>query len=164
MNESLFIDLFKLGLMPIPLIWNEQTKSADSHFIAHSEVTPETYNEDNFGAVVKNLHRANGMAIKLFSPFGCIDFDLKNTDDKTIFDNWKRAVASQDDSIFDKICIETTRNGGYHVYIKYKKLSSKISLARGESGSEVIAIYTGGPLSYCSPTPGYDMTHNEFID
>lgn len=164
MNESLFIDLFKLGLMPIPLKWNELTKSADSHFIAHSEITPETYNETNFAEVVKGLSQANGMAIKLFPPFGCIDFDLKNTTDKSVFDNWKRAVASQDDSIFEKICIETTRNGGYHVYIKYPKLSSKVSLARGEAGEEVIAVYTGGTLSYCDPTPGYEMIHNEFID
>jgi hypothetical protein len=164
MSENYFIDLFKLGLMPIPLIWNTEKKSADSHYISHSEITAETYNETTFGTVIKNLHNANGMAIKLFPPFGCIDFDLKNTEDKTVFNTWKKAVASLDDSIFDKICIETTRNGGYHVYIKYSKLQSKVSLAREEKGEEVIAIYTGGTLAYCDPTPGYKMIHNEFND
>ena len=28
----------------------------------------------------------------------------------------------------------------------------------------MIAVYTGGLLSYCSPTPGYDMFHNSFED
>jgi len=164
MNEINFIDLFKLGLMPIPLIWDTDLKSASSHYIAHSEITAENYNAANFGTVIKNLHQANGMAIKLFPPFGCIDFDLKNTEDKAVFEIWKKAVNSLDGDIFDKICIETTRNGGYHVYIKYPKLSSKLSLARTEAGAEVIAIYTGGTLSYCDPTPGYEMVHNEFID
>jgi len=164
MTDTTFLDLFRMGLMPIPLKWNTETKSADSHYIAHSEITPETYNEATFGTIIKGLHEANGMAIKLFSPFGCVDFDLKNTEDKSVFDNWKRAVASLDDGIFEKVCIETTRNGGYHVYIKYSKLSSKISLAKEEKGEEVIAIYTGGTLAYCDPTPGYEMIHNEFND
>ncbi len=28
----------------------------------------------------------------------------------------------------------------------------------------MIALYTGGSLSYCDPTPGYKMFHNELTD
>jgi len=164
MNESVFIDLFKLGLKPIPLIWDAEMKSATNHWIAHSEITDTNYTEATFSEWVKSIDTANGMALKLFSPFGCIDFDLKNTEDKTVFDLWLKGIASVDDSILSKVCIEKTRNAGYHVYIKYPKLKSKVGLAREVNGSEVIAIYTGGTLSYCSPTPGYEMVSNDFSD
>ena len=159
-----FIEIFKLGLKPIPLIWDQENKSATSHCIEHGKVTAENYTEHTFSNFIKDVSNANGMALKLFPPFGCIDFDLKNTDDKKVFDAWKKAVASQDDDIFSKICIEETRNKGYHVYIKYSKLKSKVSLAREVKGEEVIALYTGGTLSYCDPTPGYHMFHNELTD
>ena len=164
MNAERFIDLFKLGLKPIPLIWDADTKSATSHCIEHGKVTAENYTETTFSNFINDVSSANGIALKLFPPFGCIDFDLKNTDDKKVFDVWMRAVKSQDDDIFSKICIESTRNGGYHVYIKYPKLKSKIALAREIKGQEVIALYTGGTLSYCDPTPGYKMFHNELTD
>jgi hypothetical protein len=164
MNAERFIDLFKLGLKPIPLIWDADTKSATSHCIEHGKVTSENYTETTFSNFINDVSSANGIALKLFPPFGCIDFDLKNTEDKSVFDIWMKAVQSQDDGIFSKICIEKTRNAGYHVYIKYSKLKSKVSLAREIKGEEVIALYTGGTLSYCDPTPGYNMFHNEFTD
>jgi hypothetical protein len=159
-----FIELFALGLKPIPLVWDQNSKSASSHCIAHSEVTDENYTDKTFGNFVKSLEGVNGIAIKLFAPFGCLDFDLKNTDDKTIFEKWLKHVNALDDEILEKICIEKTRNAGYHVYIKYSKLTSKKNLAKSESGAEVIALYTGGTLSYCDPTPGYKMYHNEWQD
>jgi hypothetical protein len=164
MNLDRFIDLFKLGLKPIPLIWDAETKSATSHCIEHGKVTAENYTETTFSNFINDVSKANGIALKLFPPFGCIDFDLKNTDDKGVFNAWMKAVQSQDDDIFSKICIEKTRNAGYHIYIKYPKLKSKVSLARETKGEEVIALYTGGTLSYCDPTPGYDMFHNELTD
>lgn len=153
-----------MGLHPIPLVWSAETKMCTSHVLAHGEITTSNYTETTFGNFINDLSKINGIALKLFPPFGCIDFDLKNTTDKTVFDIWMRAVRSLDDGIFSKICIESTRNAGYHVYIKYKKLSGKVSLARGENGEEVIALGTGGTLSYCDPTPGYSMFHNEFDD
>lgn len=164
MNAERFIELFKLGLKPIPLIWDSETKSATSHCIEHGKVTAENYTEGTFSNFIKDVSASNGIALKLFPPFGCIDFDLKNTEDKSVFKIWMKAVQSQDDGIFSKICIEETRNAGYHVYIKYPKLTSKIALARETKGEEVIALYTGGTLSYCDPTPGYNMFHNELTD
>src|SRR5690606_31634794 len=121
-------------------------------------------NADTFEAMVNNWSKINGIGLKLFAPYGMIDFDLKNTDDKEVFDKWKFAVSSQDGELLDKVCFERTRNNGYHVYIKYPKLKSKVSLANEENGEEVIALYTGGTLSYCDPTPGYEMIWNSFED
>lgn len=164
MTNSIFIDLFQLGLKPIPIVWDEKNKNATSHTLAHSQLTPDNYTEKTFSDLVKDLSNANGIALKLFPPFGMIDFDLKNTDDKDLFEKWKFAVNSQNEDILGKICFETTRNKGFHVYLKYTKLKSKISLARESDGGEVIALYTGGVLSYCDPTPGYNMIWNGFED
>ena len=164
MEQSHLVDLLNLGLKPIPMIWNAETKTASSHCIAHSTVTKDNYDITNFNAFIYNLKEANGIGIKLFAPFGCFDFDLKNTNDKEIFSKWLHAVKFLDDDILSKVCIETTRNGGYHVYVKYNKLTSKKSLAKEVNGEEVIALYTGGALSYCDPTPGYKMYHNEWQD
>ena len=163
-TEQDFIDLLEIGLKPIPLKWDIDTKTVKSHCIAHSEITADNYSIDNFKTIVKSLQGVNGIGIKLFSPFACIDFDLKNTEDKDVFDKYLKSASHQDSDILSKICIERTRNAGYHVYIKYKGLKNKVSLAREKNGDEVIAIYTGGTLSYCDPTPGYEMYHNEWQD
>src|SRR5690606_34378808 len=127
-----FSELFGIGLNPIPLIWDEGTKNAASHVIPHGDINDQNkgeYNMAKFNTMVKSWDRINGVVLKLFSPFGMIDFDLKNTDDKEVFNRWKFAVNSQNEGILDKVCFETTRNNGYHVYIKYPKLKSKVALA-----------------------------------
>lgn len=162
-----FSELFGIGLNPIPLIWDEETKNAASHVIPHGDINDQNkgeYNMARFNTMVKSWDRINGVGLKLFSPFGMIDFDLKNTDDKEVFNRWKFAVNSQNEEILGKVCFETTRNNGYHVYIKYPKLKSKVSLANESNGKEVIALYTGGTLAYCDPTPGYNMIWNSFDD
>jgi hypothetical protein len=167
MNQSVYLDLFKIGLKPIPLIWSATERVAKSHVIEHSTITAESYNESNYQTFLPANHKekeVNGIGLKLFPPFGMIDFDLKNTSNKSLYTQWVKAVSSIDDDILSKVCIEKTRNNGFHVYIKYKGLTSKSSLAREENGEECIAIYTGGVLSYCAPTPGYEITHNSFTD
>jgi hypothetical protein len=114
--------------------------------------------------VVKEIGRANGIALKLFPPFGAFDFDLKNTSNKSVFDDWFKIVNATNDSVLRKVCIEETRNKGYHVYFKYPNVSHKIAIANSPTGAEVISVYTGGLLSYCSPTPGYKMFHNSWED
>jgi hypothetical protein len=161
MDINYFHDLVKLGLKPIPIQWDSNTKTAISHIVKHSEITAENYNLEQY---LKHINDANAIAIKLFAPFGTFDFDLKNTENKLVFKDWFNIIAATNEDIVRKICIETTRNGGYHVYFKYPKLSHKISIAASVTGAEVIAVYTGGLLSYCSPTPGYDMFHNSFED
>lgn len=164
MDRHIFDIVAKQGLIPIPLNWDIVSKSAISHCLPHSELTPENYIERL--SVLKDsvFNSANGMALKLFAPYGMLDFDNKNTEDKSIFDFYKKAVASQNEDIFRKVCIEETRNGGFHLYFKYSKITSKLTLAREAKGEEVIAQYTGGTLSYCDPTPGYNLLHNTLED
>lgn len=164
--EQLIDERFHLGLMPIPLIWDPENKVANSHCLAHSEMNTETYTVDTYKKFINPsaLSKINGMAIKLTHPFVCIDIDIKNTPDKEIYHKLITAVNSIDDSIIDKTCIEKTRNGGYHIFFKYPKLTSKSALARMPDGDEVIAAYSAPCLSYCTPTPGYESIHNSFED
>jgi hypothetical protein len=110
------------------------------------------------------IDQSNGIALKLFPPFGTIDFDTKNENGTVSFNDWFNIIEATNADVLRKVCIESTRNKGYHVYIKYPKLTHKVTLAASEEGKEVIAVYTGGLLSYCAPTPGYDMFHNSFED
>lgn len=162
---STYLDLLQLGYSPIPVIWDAETKQASVHPKHETEIPHGKLTEDILRSWLNNgFAKANAMALKMYPPYGSIDFDLKNTDNKTVYDEWLRIVQSQNEDVLSKICIERTRNNGYHAYIKYSKLSHKIPVARNEKGEEVISVYTGGLLSYCSPTPGYEIVHNDFAD
>lgn len=166
MDIQVFQDLFDLGLHPIPLLWNEQTKQAD-HYPPHQTDIRSGNGKHNLDDVKRWLHsitNANGIALKMHPPFFMLDFDMKNTDDKDIFNQWLGAIEFTNSDILKKVCIEKTRSGGYHVYGKYKDVTHKMSYASSVDGLEVIALYTGGLLSFCYPTPGYELTHNEFAD
>jgi len=164
MTIDIFKELLSLGLSPIPIQWDPVTKLPISHQIAHGEITDKSINEQTLQEWFSEIEKANGIALKLFPPFFMVDFDLKNTEDKTVFDSWMQQVQASNENILSKVCIEKTRNGGYHVYCKYSAISHKQTLASSESGAEVISNYTGGLLSYCHPTPGYEIIHNDFID
>lgn len=166
MNIEIFLDLVKLGLKPIPIIWDAETKTADSHQVAHGLLTDESWDETTMTQWADKIDRANGMALKLFPPFGMLDFDTKNQDDKDKphFKEWLSIIEATNPDALRKVCIEVTRNNGFHVYIKYSGLSHKIGLAASTTNNETIAVYTGGVLSYCSPTPGYEFIHNSFDD
>jgi len=165
LSAQTFDEFYSKGLRAIPVTYNAATKTVTSY--------PEhvTDTKDGLGVPsLEDVHRwmrgmktANGVAIKLFPPFGMLDFDLKNTANKDVYTRFIQMIDANDDEVLRKVCVETTRNGGYHMYIKYPKLSQKTTLARAH-GSEVISVYTGGLLSFCYPTPDYNLIHNEFAD
>ena len=158
MDIQIFADLFAQGLTPIPVKWDEKTKQATIH--------PEHGNIHTLQDVttwLDKMNGANGIALKLHPPFGMVDIDQKNSKRKNIFKDWLHIVESTDSEVLRKLCIEETRNAGHHIYIKYPGLSHKIPIARSD-GKEVISVYTGSLLSYCYPTPGYTLIHNEFCD
>lgn len=106
----------------------------------------------------------NGIMIQTSGEYGCLDFDIKNTDNKEIFNLWKAIVLAERPEIYDKLFIEQTRNKGYHAWMKYPLLNSKKALAESEVGAEVIALYAKGPLVYTFPTPGYTEVSGSMLD
>lgn len=163
---SQFEDQYSIGLHPIPIEWDEASMTAKRHPEHKSDIRSGN-GKPNLGDIVRwygVIGNVNGMAQALYPPRFALDFDLKNTPDKTIFDQWFRAVEATAPGALRKICVEKTRSGGFKVYGEYSGVSTKQMLAQSEDGKEVIALMTGGLLSYSSPTPGYELVHNDFSD
>lgn len=169
MDIQIFQEFYDNGLTVLPIIWDMEKRIAQLH--------PEhdlkkiridmAYVKSLLAGEVSNFasfRNANAVAIKVIAPLGMIDFDLKNTTNKTIYDDWLRMVQAERPDLLSKVCIERTRSGGYHVYFKYDKLDHKIPLAQSHDGKEVISVYTGELLSYCAPTQGYEIVHNYWND
>lgn len=131
------------GLSVIPIEWDVEKKEPVSHRLW----------SDTSNLSLQPKH--NALMIKTDNDYACIDFDIKNTENKEVFNQWFTQVKFQREEILSKIFIEETRNKGYHVWIKYDKLNKKTSLAESEKGAEVIALYCKTPLVYTFPTPGY---------
>lgn len=144
-------DYRDLGLTVYPIQWDMIKKEPVNHPKWSDDPKP------------LNKHH-NALMIKTDGDYACLDFDLKNTSRKTIFEEFKTIVLNQMPEIWDKVFIEETRNKGYHIWIKYNKLEKKIALAESDLGNEVIALYAKGPLVYTFPTPGYTEYHNSMQD
>ncbi|MBD0331678.1 MAG: hypothetical protein ICV66_03405 [Chitinophagaceae bacterium] len=161
-----FKELYELGFNPVPLQWDSQSKKP-FRYPAHVNGIESDSQRPSWKDIQRwynELKPVNGIACKMLPPSFMIDFDLKNTENKNLFKKWFNAVDKTQPDIKRKICIETTRNNGYHVYGKFIHAPHhKQTLARSKTGSEIIAIYTG-LLSYAAPTPGYSLTHNEMQD
>lgn len=145
-------DYRDLGLTVIPIEWDVTAKAPKSHRLWSTAQS------------LKLLPKHNALMIKTDSDIGCLDFDIKNTENKGIFIEWRNLILSQQPGIYDKLYIEKTKSDGYHVWLKYPKLLHKVALADSESGHEVIALYAKGPAVYTYPTPGYSEFHQSMSD
>lgn len=166
MDIKVLSELFEMGLYPVPVDWNENEKQVERfpEYKSNIEADSDYHSLNDIARWMQNLNRMNGLALRLKPPYFMFDFDLKNTDNKEIFNQFLSMVKSSNDDILRKVCIEKTRNGGYHVYSKHSNVSHKKPLARSKDNKEVISVYTGGLLSFCHPTPGYEFIHNELSD
>ena len=153
MTKQYFDEYAELGIFPIGVVWNPETKS--TWHPNGWEIADTLYPwEDRF----------NGLMIRIDGDYGCLDFDIKNTENKEIFNNWKTIVLNTMPEVYDKFYIEETRNKGYHVWFKYKGLTHKTGIAKSDKGAEVIAVYCKRKLIYTYPTPGYSIYHQSMED
>ena len=151
MIKTIYQEYQLLGLKVIPIEWDIVNKCPVSHREWQSDNLP-----------IYDYH--NALMVATGNDWAALDFDIKNTDDKEIFNKWLAIVKNQQPEILDKVFIEETRNKGYHVWIKYKHLTKKLSLADSVQGAEVIALYAEGPLVYTYPTAQYVDYHNSMQD
>ena len=152
MIKEYFTDYTALGLDVIPVEWDIEKKEPVSHRLWG----------DNKSLKLNSNH--NALMVKTSGQWAALDFDLKNTDNKELFNQWKTIVLNQMPDLWHKLFIENTRNAGYHIWLKYNKLSKKLSLADSDQGTEVIALYAKGPLVYTYPTPGYSEISGSMED
>jgi hypothetical protein len=146
MIEQYYNDYAELGLFPIGVNWDADKKS--TYHPVGWETAKELF-------PLHNTH--NGLMVRIDYDYGCLDFDLKNTQNKDIFNQWKAIVINTMPDVYNKLYIEETRNKGYHVWFKYTGLTHKTCIAKSEEGAEVIAVYCKRKLIYTYPTPGYSL-------
>jgi hypothetical protein len=152
MIKETYTEYTELGIKVIPIEWDTTNKQPVSH--------RNWSNPDDLTLRPSD----NGLMILTGNNYGCLDFDLKNTKDKDIFNKWMAMVTNEAPEILNNLFIEQTRNGGYHVWMYYKHLPKKQQLAANPEGNEVIALYCNGPVVYTYPTPGYTEFHQSMAD
>jgi len=168
LDLSTFQEFYELGITALPITWDTDRKVAilhPEHDLKKIQIDITYVKNLLSGGVVnfESLRNANAVALKVTAPLGMFDFDIKNTPNKQCYSEWVNMVNAENPDLLRKTCTEKTRSGGYHTYFKHHKLDHKIPLARHD-GKEVISVYTGDLLSYCSPTPGYEIIHNNWND
>lgn len=151
MIKQLYQEYQELGLKVISIEWDAGNKCPVSHREWQGENLPF-------------YDKHNALMVQTGNGWASLDFDIKNTNDKELFTKWMAIVTNQRPEILNKVFIEKTRNNGYHVWIKYKHLIKKLSLADSSEGAEVIALYAEGPLVYTYPTDKYVEYHNSMQD
>lgn len=166
MDIKVLSELFEMGLYPIPLDWNEQSKNVEKfpEYKSSIEGDEDYHSLNDINRWMGKLKKLNGLALRLKSPYFMFDFDLKNTENKDVFIQFLAMVKNINEDVLSKVCIEKTRNAGFHMYARFSNVTNKRTLAKSKENKEIISIYTGGLLSYCAPTPGYELIHNELND
>ncbi len=97
----------------------------------------------------------NGHLALVVDQFEVLDFDLKNTKEKNIFDNWRMAVSHVHTGILDSCLIVKTKNGGFHVIYRTDEIAGNTKLAETETGETVIETRGHGGIVATVPSPGY---------
>ena len=134
MLKEIFTEYKELGLQVIPIEWDTVNKQPVSHRLWGDGKPMDLY------------EKHNGLMVRTNGHIHCLDFDLKNTNDKNLYFKWLNMVSNEMPDIITKVYIEETRNKGYHIWLKYPQDLNKLSLADNDKGAEVIALYAGGPL------------------
>lgn len=112
----------------------------------------------------------NGIAVVTGAISGnlrMVDVDLKNRDSEDItIDYILQAAKSNLDDIFDKLVVESTKNGGLHFFYRSENEpeQTNIMLARSVEGKELINEFTGPHLGFTSPSEGYTILQGSWED
>ena len=154
MLKHIFQEYKDLGLRAIPFQWDIENNVPKYQKEGWSN--PQTKFE--------LLPTDNALQIVTGNGWAALDFDLKNTSNKKLFDQWMNIVNNDVPDLLGKLFIERTRSNGFHVWMKYDKFPNKTNLAQSAEGREVIALYANGPLVYTYPTPNYVEVHQSMND
>lgn len=88
-----------------------------------------------------------------------LDFDHHGE----LFPKWKASIPVE---LYDKLAVEQTPSGGYHVvYRCSNKICGSLKLAQGKRDGKLVTLIEtrgNGGLFLCSPTPGYKLIQSSF--
>jgi len=66
----------------------------------------------------------------------CIDIDLKYSLDPKLFDKYKKLVKSVNDTLLNKLVVQRTRSGGYHLIYRCTEIAGNLKLANRRTTDE----------------------------
>ena len=119
--------------------------------------------ESEIDAWFANGH--DGLCLLTGAPSGnleLIDFDLGGE----LFEPWSRKVETTVPGLLDRLVIETSQSGGWHVVYRCEgAIGGNVKLAqrKGNDGRPVTLIETRGDggLFLCAPTQGYELVQGD---
>ena len=103
MLQDIFNDYKQLGIRCIPIQWDLENNQPVSHRLWSEKKDFNIRSNDN------------ALMVETGNNWGCLDFDLKNTKDKEIFNKWMQIVSNSEPEILSKCFIEKTRKRGYNL-------------------------------------------------
>lgn len=95
-----------------------------------------------------------------------IDFDNHFGDIEEIFNSWKQVVGDTMPELLEKLVIEKSQSGGFHVFYRSEKIDGNHKLARRRISDAKVdtIIETRGEGGYVlvAPSKGYTLVQNDF--
>lgn len=86
-----------------------------------------------------SLLSVDGVGLVCGVPSGnveCVDIDLKYSLDDRLFEKYKQQVHAANDKLLNKLVVQKTRSGGYHLIYRCSEICGNIKLARRPTTEE----------------------------
>ena len=135
-----------VGLNPLPIAKDEKRPLISNHnTVKVTEAEIEEYDWDAIGVSTGFVSGA----------LEAIDFDLKNADDpEKVMKIFKSKVPLE---LLNKLVVQQTQSGGYHMIYRCSEISSSKKLAKSADGKAIIETRGEGGLIKCYPSEGYKL-------
>lgn len=141
----------EVGLNPLPIAKGEKRPLISDHnTLKVTEAEIEQYPWDAIGVSTGFISGA----------LEAIDFDLKNADDpEKVMKIFKSKVPLE---LLNKLIVQRTQSGGYHMIYRCSEISSSKKLAKSADGKAIIETRGEGGLIKCYPSEGYTLLQGSF--
>lgn len=94
-----------------------------------------------------------------------IDVDMKADPDKQIWDEYVQIVEALQSDLLEKLVIETTVSGGYHIIYRCEiPVPGNQKLAKNTTGECLLETRGEGGYFVCAPSPGYELKQGSFTN
>lgn len=144
------LEYLSYGLNPVPVA-DDKTPLREKHsslMMTDDEILE--YDFDNIGISTGII--SGGLE--------AIDFDLKNAEDpKMTMKIFKSKVPVK---ILNKVIVQQTVSGGYHMIYRCEDVSSSRKLAKNPDGLAIIETRGEGGYIKCAPSEGYTLLQGSF--
>ena len=90
----------------------------------------------------------------------CLDFDLKYYDEGDLL--MKKFQAKVGTDLINKLVVQRTQSGGYHMLYRCEKIGPNAVLASNKKGEPIIETRGEGGYFVAAPSQGYELINKDF--